>query len=288
VPYTFKGESGLEVDNISLYVDGFPIGEAGFGRPSPNLKQWELTYTFNGSGKRSLIMTSKSGGEVISNRFHSFNVAAKEVVKPSEPVGKKFPVTIVESKVRHVTQGPMELEGLIVHFTASRQLDDPSGVIASANSPDHAPYGYWTIGANGIVTSTHPLNRWAYHAGVARHRTHLGIEILSPGLLTERDGKLYTWYDFKNEVPRERARYFPGGKWQIKGWYWPYTKEQEAGLVGLIQFLKDNFKKFNINNVLGHDEACFEAGYPGAKNDPGGSLSMSMPEFREYLKKVIV
>lgn len=286
IPYTFKGEAGLEVDEIALYVDGFKIGEAGFGRPSAGNKLWELEYTFKGSGKRSLIMTSKNGNEVISNRFHSFNVQAKEEVKTE---GKtKFPVTIVESKVRHVTQGPMELTGIIVHFTASRQVDDPSGVIASANDPDHAPYGFWCISANGIVTSTHPLNRWAYHAGVARHRTHLGVEILCPGLLTERDGRLYTWYDFKNEVPREKARYFPGGKWQVKGWYWPYTDEQEKALVGLIQYVKDRSPKFKIENVFGHDESCFEAGYPGAKNDPGGSLSMSMPEFREYLKTVIV
>jgi len=288
VPEIFTGKAGLGIDDIEFYVDGFPIGHAGFGRATSE-RSWELTYTFNGAGKgRKLAAIAKANGETVCVCNRVFDVAAKEVVKPSEPVGEKFSVTIVESKVRHVTQGPMELTGIIVHFTASRQVDDPSGVIASANDPDHAPYGFWCISANGIVTSTHPLNRWAYHAGVSRHRTHLGVEILCPGLLTERDGKLYTWYDFKNEVPREKARYFPGGKWQVKGWYWPYTDEQEKALVGLIQYVKDRSPKFKIENVFGHDEACYEAGYPGAKNDPGGSLSMSMPAFREYLKTVIV
>lgn len=287
VPATFSGEAGLEVDNIELYVDGFRIGEAGFGRPSAGKKLWELEYTFKGSGKRSLILTSKNGNEVISNRFHSFNVAPKEdVVKPE---GKtKFPVTIVESKVRHVTRGDMELEGLCVHHTAGRQTNDPTGTINMANSPDHSAFGYWVMASDGIVSKTHELNRWAYHCGTYHHRTYLGIEIMGAGLLTERNGKLYPWFDFKNDVPRERARYFEGGKQQIKGWYWPFTKAQEEALVGLIQFLKDTEPKFKIENVKGHDEICFEAGYPGAKNDPGGSLSMSMPQFREYLKTVIV
>lgn len=286
IPYAFKGEAGLEVDEIELYVDGFKIGEAGFGRTSAGKKLWELEYTFKGHGKRSLIMTSKAGNDVISNRFHSFNVQAKEEVKTE---GKtKFPVTIVESKVRHVTRGDMELEGLCVHHTAGRQTNDPTGTINMANSPDHSAYGYWVISSDGIVTKTHETNRWAYHCGTYHHKTYLGIEIMGAGLLTERNGKLYPWFDFKNDVPRERARYFEGGKQQIKGWYWPFTKAQEDALVGLIQFLKDTEPKFKLENVKGHDEICFEAGYPGAKNDPGGSLSMSMPEFREYLKTVIV
>jgi N-acetyl-anhydromuramyl-L-alanine amidase AmpD len=286
----FKGSAGLKVDSIELVVDGFSIGEVGFGRPGPESKQWQLEYVFNGAGKarRLQALVKASDGQIIQNRAQEIDVEAVADPKPDVKPAGKFPVTIVESKVRHVTQGPMELTGIIVHFTASRQVDDPSGVIASANDPDHAPYGFWCISANGIVTSTHPLNRWAYHAGVSRHRTHLGVEILCPGLLTERDNKLFTWYDFKNEVPREKARYFPGGKWQVKGWYWPYTDEQERALVGLIQYVKDRSPKFKIENVFGHDEACYEAGYPGAKNDPGGSLSMSMPAFREYLKTVIV
>jgi hypothetical protein len=292
IPTTFKGEAGLEVDKIELYVDGFKIGEAGFGRPpaSGDYKLWQLDYAFQGSGKRSLIMTSKAGSEVISNRFHSFNVAAKEETKPSEPVGKKFPVTIVESKVRHVTQGPMVLEGLVVHYTAGRQSEDASGTIAMANSPDHAPYAFWVMDSLGMVYATHPLNRWGYHCATIHHRTHLGIEIMCPGKLTKFENRYYAWFDLDRSGnprgpawPEDQVRYFKGNALQTAGYYAKYTDAQERALVGLIQFLRDTQPKFKIDNVVGHDEIL-----PDYKDDPGGSLSMSMPEFREYLKKVIV
>lgn len=295
VPTVFWGECGLGIAGITLMVDGFEIGKAIFIETADFLKlgyrTWKLMYTFKGAGKaralQILANDSKGSASFVCIRKQDLKVeAANEEVKPE---GKtKFPVTIVESKVRHVTRGDMELEGLCVHHTAGRQTNDPTGTINMANSPDHSAYGYWVISSDGIVTKTHETNRWAYHCGTYHHKTYLGIEIMGAGLLTERNGKLYPWFDFKNDVPRERARYFEGGKQQIKGWYWPFTKAQEDALVGLIQFLKDTEPKFKLENVKGHDEICFEAGYPGAKNDPGGSLSMSMPEFREYLKTVIV
>ena len=287
VPVTFKGEAGLRVDNIELYVDGFRIGEAGFGRPSPTQKYWELEYTFKGSGKRSLIMTSKVGNEVISNRFHSFNVADKEVTTPTKPSST---LKIIESKVRHTTQGAMDCEGLIVHYTAGRQSNDAGGTIAMANNPDHAPYAYWVMAADGTVYKTHELNRWGYHCGTYHHRTHLGIEIMCPGKLSKVGDEYFPWYNLDRTGnpkgpawPKADVRYFGGDGVQTKGYYAEYTADQENALIGLVQYLKDNCKNFSINNVLGHDEIL-----PEYKDDPGGSLSMSMRDFRTYLKTVIV
>jgi N-acetyl-anhydromuramyl-L-alanine amidase AmpD len=289
IPYTLKGEAGIEVDEIEFYVDGFNIGNAGFGRPpaSGDYKLWELTYTFNGSGKgRKLVAIAKANGETVCVCNRVFDVAAEEVVKP---VGK-FPVKIVESKVRHTTQGAMILEGLVVHYTAGRQSTDPSGTIAMANDPDHAPYAFWVMASDGVVYKTHELNRWGYHCATYHHRTHLGIEIQCPGKLTKHEGKFYAWFDLDRSGnprgpawPEDQVRYFKGNALQTPGYYAKYTDAQEKALVGLVQFLKDTQPKFSIDNVVGHD--CI---LPDYKDDPGGSLSMDMPAFREYLKRVIV
>lgn len=300
VPVAFSGEAGLEVDNIELYVDGFRIGEAGFGRPSAGKKLWELEYSFKGSGKRSLIMTSKANGEVISNRFHSFNVAAKEEVKPETKPSNDFKINIIDSRIKHKTRGPMELDTLIVHFTASNAKARPYDVIASGNNQSPA-LTYWLMDYNGDIYATHPLTEWGYHCATSDHRTGLGIECLSPGKLVEYNQKLYYWYDIDRETgkpkgpeyPREKARWFDtqpvqnlnGRKLgpQTGGWYVPYTPEQERALVGLVQYLKTNFKKFSIDRVLGHDEVLSDY-----RDDPGGALSMSMKDFRAYLKTVII
>jgi hypothetical protein len=288
----FLGSCGVNIDKIEIFVDGFKIGEAKIitGAGPLTWNTWSLEYAFTNGGHRSLVLTAKSKGEVVSNRFHKFEVESEVVVKPSEPVGKKFPVKIVESKVRHVTQGPMELEGLVVHYTAGHQSEDASGTIAMANSPDHAPYAFWVMDSLGTVHATHPLNRWGYHCATIHHRTHLGIEIMCPGKLTKFENRYYAWFDLDRSGnprgpawPEDKVRYFKGNALQTAGYYAKYTEAQERSLVGLVQFLKDTQPKFKIDNVVGHD--CI---LPDYKDDPGGSLSMGMPEFREYLKTVIV
>lgn len=41
---------------------------------------------------------------------------------------------------------------------------------------------------------------------------------------------------------------------------------------------------FSFDKIKGHDEAVAESGHPYRKNDPGGSLSITMDEFRQKLK----
>jgi hypothetical protein len=44
-------------------------------------------------------------------------------------------------------------------------------------------------------------------------------------------------------------------------------------------------KRHDFTKVLGPDEACDQGGRPGAKHDPGGALSMAIPEFRSLLNQ---
>lgn len=282
VPVTFKGEAGLKVDNIELYVDGFRIGEAGFGRPSPTQKYWELTYTFTGHGKRSLIMSSKSGSEVISNRFQSFFVAPKEVTTPTKPTPT---LKIVNSDIQHIARWNNKLIGVVLHYSAGRQIEDARGLLELGVRNG---YTYWALNSKGVFHKTHELNEFGYHVGMYRHKNHLGVEIMCPGKLTPKDGEFYPWYDLRTPWPKDQVRYFEGSKTQVRGHYAKFTNDQEEAIVELVHYLKKNCPGFSIDNVVSHDECMAEIGLYGEKQDVGGSLSMTMPAFREYLKKVIV
>lgn len=292
----FWGECGLNIAGITLLVDGFEIGKASLVESPATLaggyRSWSLEYTFKGWGENRLLQifaNDRTGSALlVVHRKQTINVLPAS--EGSKPIPAKPTVKIVESRVLHTTQGPMDCEGLIVHYTAGQQLPNAAGAISMANDPGHAPYAYWVMASDGIVYKTHELDRWGYHCGTYHHRTHLGIEIMCPGKLVKVGSEYYPWYNLDRTGtpkgpawPKADVRDFKGDGVQTRGYYAEYTAEQEKALVGLVQYLKDNCKNFSINNVLGHDEIL-----PDYKDDPGGSLSMSMPKFRAYLKTVIV
>ena len=86
-----------------------------------------------------------------------------------------------------------------------------------------------------------------------------------------------TW--FKKVIPVKEVRKVKARDNMVAGYYQAFTSEQEKALVDLCLYLDSTYESFSLDNVLGHDEVA-----PGRKNDPGGSLSMTMPEFRQFLK----
>lgn len=172
-------------------------------------------------------------------------------------------------------------EGLIVHYSAGR--DAPVQTLEMAASAGHC---YMVIDGSGQLFQAVPLDAWGYHAGTSSHpklgtsvsSRCVGVEILCAGRLKEKDGKLLTWWG--DVVPREQARYVPDEANRFNGFYQKYTPEQEETLARLCWWLKANAPLiFDFDLVLGHDEVS-----PGRKMDPGGSLSRTMPAFRDYLK----
>lgn len=295
VPEIFYGKSGLEIDSIEFYVDGFHIGDAGFGRASPTERSWELTYTFTGAGpKRTLTAIAKANNETVNVSTRKFEVFPKQEEKPVEPTGQVKPIKLVNSKVRHLVKWTGDLVGIVFHYDAGRPNNNPTSLL---NMGVKNRYTYWALTPDGTVHSTTKLNEFGSHVGMYRHRNHLGVEISCPGKLVPRNGKFHPWYHWdeygrfiegSQPWPDDQVRYFGGSSTQVKGYYAKFTQEQEEAMVSLVQYVKDNCPKFKIENVVAHDECMTEDGAYGAKQDVGGSLSMSMPAFREYLKKVIV
>ena len=74
---------------------------------------------------------------------------------------------------------------------------------------------------------------------------------------------------------------------QREGWYQKFTKAQEDSIIKVFLWYKwaDPTNRFDFDKILGHDEACDIGGRSGAKNDPGGALSITMPEFRKLLSQ---
>ncbi len=173
-------------------------------------------------------------------------------------------------------------EGAVVHFTAGRRKDGKSA-ISYGREQGHA---YFIIDAAGEIFQAIPLNRWGYHAGTSSwpklgsgvSQYLVGIEIMAAGRLEkQKDGSFKTWFGVT--VPKAEVRTVKAKENVKAGNYQAYTAAQEESLTGLLLWLKRNHPSvFNLDLVLGHDEVA-----PSRKDDPGGALSCTMPEFRKRL-----
>lgn len=186
------------------------------------------------------------------------------------------------------TVGPYERgypRGAVVHFTAGAP-----GLAAIHEAQDNG-YTYFVIDEHGDVYQGFPLDRWGRHAGVSRwpgigddvSKQLVGIEIVCAGKLsTDSQGKYLTWYG--RMVPISDVRVIEKDQAnQIAGPYQKFTATQELALMDLLVWLKLNGPDFfDTNFVVGHDEVS-----RGRKTDPGGSLSMTMPQLREKLARAI-
>lgn len=228
-------------------------------------------------------------------------------INPTKPVGKVWPIgakalwypdALIRKDLKKSAKGEYPKQypnGAIVHFTAGHY---EGGVDKAIDTIEDSPYFFCCIGIDGKFVQVNPFNQWGYHAGESawivdgKKRTSVsnlfvGIEMNNPGRLVKKGDKYYAYYDTKFTKPIENVRIIKENKDNIlAGAYMPYTKEQEAGLVEALLFMKaNNPDVFNFDYVLGHDEVAGPKGIgKWRKNDPGGALSMTMTEFRAYLK----
>ncbi|PTY02957.1 hypothetical protein DB346_08065 [Verrucomicrobia bacterium LW23] len=190
------------------------------------------------------------------------------------------------------TQGKYSLgfpKGALVHFTAGR--GNPVNSVAGGVKDG---YCFFVIGPDGSVYQAFDLSRWGYHAGKSYHprlgsyvhREIVGIEVCCAGMVKQIDSDTYRpWFNTaakaSDDFTRDQVRFSSGKQNQEKGWYHSYTPQQEASLIDLILWMKELKPDiFDLDLVVGHDEVS-----PGRKNDPGASLSMTMPDFRKLLKE---
>lgn len=165
-------------------------------------------------------------------------------------------------------------EGAIVHFTAGASIESSLSYLAEKGYPCLG------IGRDGQVHQAHPLDKGGPHSGTSHHRKFVGIEVASAGPVKQDTNGSYLTYWGKPLSP-DLIRVSGKDDNIQPGNYEKFTKAQEESLEELILWLKaNNPDVFSLDNVLGHDEVA-----PQNKCDPGGALSMSMPKYREHIKK---
>jgi N-acetylmuramoyl-L-alanine amidase len=175
-------------------------------------------------------------------------------------------------------------QGAVVHFTAGRRNGLQSGIDVQLNTG----MCYFLIDQDGNVAQNFPLDEWGYHAGRSSwpgisgnvSDELVGIEVMCGGKLSKQGSSWKTWYG--EVIPAADRRKVTEKDNITAGTYQTYTQAQEDALTALLLWLhRNNPAVFSLDLVLGHDEVS-----PGRKNDPGGSLSMTMPEFRNKLKSL--
>jgi N-acetyl-anhydromuramyl-L-alanine amidase AmpD len=185
-------------------------------------------------------------------------------------------------------------KGAVVHYTAGRFEGGLKKAHSTIEGGIKNGYAYLCIAHTGELVQAHPIEQWGYHAGESKWKglfgavsdDLIGIEMNCAGLLTEKKGQLLTWWG--DEIPRDDARFVKEKDYGCPtGWYHKYTPAQEETLIKTLLWLKmnDPLNNFSFDYVLGHSEVSGVKGLGWfRKQDPGGSLSMPMDQFRELLK----
>jgi hypothetical protein len=176
--------------------------------------------------------------------------------------------------------------GAVVHFTSGHS-GGLKKAISSIEGGMKNGFTFVVIADTGELVQAHRITEWGYHCGESKLTKNLpkgikalvgscsddllGIEMNNAGRVEKvGENKFKTW--FGTYLTKDQVR---------------YTEGKEKTLIDFLVWLKvnDPVGCFDFEYVRGHDEISgkLELGY-WRKNDPGASLSMTMPELRKRLQ----
>lgn len=171
------------------------------------------------------------------------------------------------------TQSGM-FSGLVVHYTVSGNA--PTGVVNWLSSQG---YGCMVMDYDGVIYVPEDFNvlkSWGYHAGVSKWNGRSSVSDVFAGM------EICCWGRNSKVGPFRTVTTEQG--YVVAGTYQQYTEAQEKSLINFCLWAKEHNPEFSFDNIVGHDEIRREAGKLGDKQDPSGSLSMTMPQLRSLLK----
>lgn len=216
-------------------------------------------------------------------------VVGEVVDRPTEPMPEKYLKGIVEPEfvivkgVKYPARGAYrtasgKFAGLVVHYTVSgRKASNARGVVHYLASRG---FGCMVMDEDGkiyIPEGFDILRHWGEHAGISKWGNRVSVSDEFAGM------EICCWGRNSKEGP---FREFKKGEANIiPGKYQQFTLAQERSLINFIMWARTVNDEFDLDNVVGHDEIREAAGKKGDKQDPGGSLSWTMPEFRKLLKE---
>lgn len=195
------------------------------------------------------------------------------LLKSEDPIFKTVHGVKFKDRGNYKTDSGM-FSGLVVHYTVSGNA--PRGVV---NWLAGQGYGCMVMDYDGVIYVPEDfdvLRSWGYHAGVSKWNGRSSVSDVFAGMEICCWGINSKYGQFRT-VTREQG-------YVVAGTYQQYTEAQEKSLINFCLWAKKHNPEFSFDKICGHDETREQAGHLGAKQDPGGSLSMTMPKLRELLK----
>jgi hypothetical protein len=201
----------------------------------------------------------------------------------TEPVQIIEPTFVILEQFEFANRGAYstnsgKFKGLTVHSTiGGRTPKNAKGVVEYLQGQG---YGCMVMDESGIIyvpKNFDIFKNWGYHSGVSKWKEIKNVSNYFAGMEICCFGKDSTIGPFREVQVSEG--YIVSGKYQ------QYTKAQEIALINFILWAKSKNEEFDLDYVAGHDELRKEAGKLGDKQDPGGSLSMTMSAFRDLIKR---
>lgn len=151
---------------------------------------------------------------------------------------------------------------IILHHTAGYTAE--SAIRWWNQTPAQVGTAY-AIERDGTVYEAFDPRSWAYHIGAGKlslEKSSIGIEIVSPGPLTLKDGEFYLGSS-NNKLKKD---YYSGPmnfKYRGFDYYVPYTAEQVKSTVELCKYLADRFH-IKFQKDPGHYDRLGQY-FPGVK-----------------------
>jgi len=200
---------------------------------------------------------------------------------------------IVEVPVYIKTQGKYRTSGgrargCVVHYTAGRSLEGAKNAISTLTYLASRGLGCLVMDSNGIIyrAKNHDLHKVGFHAGKSSWLDQTSISYHCIGMELCCAGKLdqsgTSWFNESYNKSLINEIKVPKDNQKVGKYHKYTTTAQEFALTNFLLWQLDVNPDFQIQWIVGHDEIS-----PDRKSDPGGSLSITMPELREYLKAQI-
>lgn len=191
-----------------------------------------------------------------------------EVYEP--PRFEKVPGVRFKEIGRYRTDSGM-FAGLVVHYTVSgRTRKAAIGVLQYLAKNG---LGCMVMDENGIIYVPEDfdvLRDAAYHAGKSSWGKYNSVSSVFAGMEVCCMGRRPNGPSVKStDMHWEKTGNI------AEGWYELFTPEQVKALDNFVAWASDHNPEFKIANLVGHDEVS-----PGRKTDPGGSLGMTMADYR--------
>lgn len=196
---------------------------------------------------------------------------------------------IIWLKIETPVHGPYRTasklpKGAVIHYTAGVAVNNIESAKAVLSDMASRGYGAYLIGNDGMIYAPEVmgLKEHTFHAGSAQWKGEKDLNSLCMGIEVTCAGKLdqgHTWWGL--EVQKGVIRSVDAVDNMAAGEYMAFTESQEASIVALLLWHIRNNPDFDIDWIVGHDEIA-----PTRKTDPGGSLSLTMPAFREMMRRI--